>query len=274
MSRFAVLVAAAVAASALAASAQEEPQLRPDQEEVLELMTRGMDPGMKMSLREQLLATVLPLTEEQTALMLPAMRESAGPAEEEVPDEDAPPALSEADFEYNKAQYEPALRLSWQAQHDFDVHVRERIEAACPARDEYKVVAGAAYYELLPLSPTWPTASDDADIDVAVIGGSYAPQDGRYNFDFSEIRTTYDQAAVDQAIDAACAAWEAEGQVFKAHVQGLVDAEKWDEAHNYEMGAYGKIDAIVTPLQEVLQREAPSADYAVFNALMNGTKVE
>lgn len=272
MSRSIVLAAAAAAALALGAQAQTA--LRPDQEEVLALMMQGLEPGMRLSMREQLAALVATYTEEQTALMLPSMRESAGVPEGETFTLEEEPSLSPEDFEYNRAQYEPALRLSWQAQHDFDVHVRERIAAACPTRDEYMVVAGAAYYELPPMQPSWPTASDSPDIDVAVIGGSYAPQDGRYDFDFSGIRTSYDQAAVDRAIDAACAAWEAEGRAFKAEVQALVDAEKWDEAHAYEQGAFGRVDAIVTPVQEILQREAPAANYAVFNALMNGTKVE
>jgi hypothetical protein len=264
------LLLAAVAVVAFSGAAPAQTQLRPDQEEVLELMMRGMEPGMKRTLREQMLATVLPLTEEQTALMLPALREGAAGIEED----DSAPVLSDADFEYNRAQYEPAIRTSWQAQHEFDVHVNERIASSCPNFRDYNVVEGAALYDLMELQPNWPRASVGADTDVAVIGGSYAPQDGRYDFDFSEIRTPYDRAAVERAIDDACAAWTREGEIFKADVQALVDAEKWDEAYEYEMGSDGKIDPITRALEEVLQREAPTANYAVFNALMNGTRVE
>lgn len=270
------LLVAAVAAVAFAAAvqapvqAQAEPQLRPDQAEVLELMTRGMDPGMKRTLREQMLATVLPLTEEQTALMLPGLREGAA----DIVEDDSAPVLSDEDFEYNRAQYEPAIRTSWQAQHDFDVHVNERIASSCPNFRNYNVVEGAALYDLMELQPNWPRASDNVETDVAVVGGSYAPQDGRYDFDFSEIRTTYDRTAVEQAIDKACADWTVEGETFKADVQALVDAEKWDEAYEYEMGSDGKIDPITRALEEVLQREAPSSNYAVFNALLNGTPAE
>jgi hypothetical protein len=264
------LLLAAVAAVAFAAAAHAQTQLRPDQEEVLELMMRGMEPSMKRALREQMIATVAPLTEEQTALMLPGLREGAA----DIVEDDSAPVLSDEDFEYNRAQYEPAIRMSWQAQHEFDVHVNERIASSCPNFRDYNVVQGAALYDLMELQPNWPRASDNVETDVAVMGGSYAPQDGRYDFDFSEIRTTYDEAAVDRAIDKACADWIREGAIFKADVQALVDAEKWDEAYEYEMGSDGKVDPITRALEEVLQREAPSANYAVFNALLNGMPAE
>lgn len=264
------LLLAAVAALGLTGAALAQTPLRPDQEEVLELMMRGMEPGMKRTMREQLAATVAPLTEQQTATMLPALREGAA----DIVEDDSAPVLSDEDFEYNRAQYEPAIRTSWQAQHDFDVHVNERIASSCPNFRNYNVVEGAALYDLMELQPNWPRASDNVENDVVVVGGSYAPQDGRYDFDFSEIRTSYDRAAVDRAIDDACSAWTREGEIFKSEVQALVDAEKWDEAYEYEMGSDGKVDPIVRSLEEVLQREAPSANYAVFNALMNGTPAE
>ena len=142
--------------------------------------------------------------------------------------------------------------------------------AKCPDRHAYAVVDGPARYELRPLSPTWPRASGDVETDVTVIAGSYAPQDGRYDFDFSQVRTSFDKGAVSAAIAKACADWAREGAAFQTKARALVDAGKDEAAFELERASYGKADAIETPLNAVLGEQAPSANYALFNALMNG----
>ena len=242
-------------------------ELRPDQKAAVEKLLAGMEPSMREPFRAQIEQSVAMLNKEQVAALVASMGENA-PAEPE--EEKQAAAASPEDLAYNRAQFEPAIRRNWEAQKAFDTFVDGEMAAKCPDRHVYAVVDGPARYELRPLSPTWPRASGDVETDVTVIAGSYAPQDGRYDFDFSEVRTSFDKGAVSAAIAKACADWAREGAAFQAKARALVDAGKDEAAFELERAAYGKADAIETPLNAVLGEQAPSANYALINALMNG----
>ncbi|MCK5748585.1 MAG: hypothetical protein KAH44_20390, partial [Oricola sp.] len=121
------------------------------------------------------------------------------------------------------------------------------------------------------LAPHWPRASVSADTDVTVLAGSYAPQDGRYNFDFSDVRTTYNAAAVDKAIAKACADWTKVASEFHTKASAQYKADDLNGAYRTEQEYGPKVTPIEIALDAVLNAEAPAANNALFTALMNGT---
>ncbi len=255
---------------ALAAAPAAAADLRPDQKAAVEKLLAGMEPSMREPFRAQIEQSVAMLNKEQVAALVASMGESA-PAESE---EEPAAAASPEDLAYNRAQFEPAVRANWKAQKEFDTFVDGEMAAKCPDRHAYAVVDGPARYELRALSPNWPRASQNVETDVMVIAGSYAPQDGRYDFDFSEVRTAFDKGAVTAAVAKACAGWTREAAAFQAKVRGMVDAGNDQGAFDYERASYAKVDAIEAPLNAVLGEQAPSANYALFNALMNGRRAK
>ena len=58
---------------------------------------------------------------------------------------------------------------------------------------------------------------------------AYAPQDGRYKFDFSKVRMTFDEKAVDAAIKTACDKVHAAGATSSRRSIPLIAAKDWDE---------------------------------------------
>lgn len=263
--------AAFVAVLAPAAAAD----LRPDQKVLVEKMLAGMEPSMREPMRAQIEQSVAMLNKEQTAAVMASMTDDgASDAAAEPQEEEPAVTASPEDLAYNRAQFEPAIRKNWQAQKAFDDFVDAEMAAKCPDRHKYAVVDGPARYELRALSPNWPRASQNVDIDVAVFAGSYAPQDGRYKFDFSKVRTSFDKAAVSSAISEACAAWTREAAAFQPKVRALVDAGDSQGAFAFDRAAAAKVRPIEEPLETLLNEQAPSADYALVNALMNGERVK
>jgi len=54
-----------------------------------------------------------------------------------------------------------------------------RFLCAAGAPEAATVPTRRSEQEVMPPSPTWPTASNSADLDIQVFGSSYAPQNGR-----------------------------------------------------------------------------------------------
>lgn len=131
-------------------------------------------------------------------------------------------AATPEDLEYNRKQYEPVVRQHWAAKKSFDEFVNAELTAKCPDKDQYAVFRSAERYELMPLNPQWHRAATSADLEVQVVGAAYAPQDGRYDFDFSKVKMTFDKQAVTAAVTKACAAWVKEAATFKEQASALM----------------------------------------------------
>lgn len=268
------IMTAAAAVALMIAGPSFAADLRPDQKEAVEKMLAQMEPSTREPFRAQIEQSVAMLTREQVAALVASMESGGGEGEAESYEEEAPTVLSPEDYAYNRKQFEPAIRKSWAAQKAFDDHVAAALAAKCPGRDRYAVYGSAVRYEVRQLAPNWPRASVSADTDVTVLAGSYAPQDGRYDFDFSEVRTTYDAAAVDTAIAKACADWTNVAAEFHAKASVQFKANDLDGAYKTEQQYGPKVAPIETELEAVLNREAPAANYAIFTALQNGTRVK
>ena len=244
--------------------------LEPFQQEALEKILASMEPALRPMMRAQLEPALAVLDREQVALML----ESMAPAESDDEAGDEPYAdatASTEDLAYNRAQFEPMIRSTWQAQKRFDEHVDAGLTKHCAAEQEFAVFGLAWRYEVYPLNPVWPKASNDVDLEVEIIGASYAPQDGRYDFDFSEIRLDFDAAAVDRAVAAACAEYLAIGEAFLTRARAAM-ADSGDavppDGLRLQSDANGRVDEVRARLEAVLQAEAPGG--GLHMALLNG----
>ncbi|WP_428407752.1 hypothetical protein [Hyphococcus sp.] len=265
-------VAAAAILIALPSSAAE---LRPDQKEAVEKMLAQLEPSMREPMRAQIEQSVAMLNKEQVAMLVASMEDADNGAQEMTDEsvEEEAPAASPEDLAYNKKQYEPVIRANWQAQKSFDAFVDGELAAKCPSRDQYAVFGSGYRYELRQLAPNWPRASDNVDADVAILSGSYAPQDGRYQFDFSKVRTSYDKAKVSAAVASACAQWTKEAAAFHAKAKPLQAAEDFNGLHALEQSSHAKVEPIEAALNEVLEAQAPAGDYALYTALQNGQRI-
>ncbi len=270
------IMTAVAAAAMLTALPSAAADLRPDQKQAVEKMLSQLEPSMREPMRAQIEQSIAMLNKEQVAMLVASMEESDSGAQEmtdEIIEEDAP-AASPEDLAYNKKQYEPAIRANWQAQKSFDAFVDGELAAKCPSRDQYAVYGSGYRYELRALSPNWPRASDNVDADVAILSGSYAPQDGRYQFDFSKVKTSYDKASVSAAVAKACGAWSKEAAAFQTKAKPLQAAEDFDGLFALEQSAQGKVEPIESALDEVLKVQAPAGDYALYTALQNGRRLD
>jgi hypothetical protein len=198
------LAATALLAAAPALTAAE---LEPYQQAALDDILATLDAETREFARPQLEQMLAMMGEAEVEMMRTAMLEQApdNPAEEAEAVDFSEPASPE-DLAFNREQYEPALREAWRASNAFDSFVDATLAAKCPSGDEFAVFGSGWRYEVAPMQPTWTRASDSADTEVQVIGSSYAPQDGRYRFDFSGTRNDFDRTAVEGAIGDACKA--------------------------------------------------------------------
>lgn len=252
----------------------QQPALRPDQARVLEIVLRDVEPGMRPYVREQMTQTLAPLNESQIQLMIDGLAANVSTAPEEIAvADDAPAEISPEDLAYNRAQYEPVIRKAHAVQSEFDALINQRLGEYCPDRDSVARWGSGWRYELPVLKHDRQTASDSADIDVAVLGGSYAPQDGRYKFDFSKVRMTFDAAKVDAAVKLACDAYKTEGRTFLTKLDPLIAKQDWNAAFRLEQDAQNRVEPIRAKLDDALNKLSPAADYALFTALQQAERV-
>jgi hypothetical protein len=185
---------------------------------------------------------------------------------------DADTPVSPDDLAWNEAQYEPAIRKAHAAQTAFDAFVETTLAAHCPAEPFARW--GAAWrYEFPRLKTASATASDSADIDVAVLGAAYAPQDGRYRFDFSAVRYTFDKHAVEAAILQGCAEYKAQGRTFLRRIDMAVARKDWDAARALEQRAGAWLRPVRARLEAVLATQSPASDFALIQALQAATPI-
>lgn len=263
---------AALAFSSCAAAAN----LRPDQEAAIEQLLAAVEPESRELARPMIEQTISSLTPEQVAMVVAGAARNAAAAQAQKA---APPppkrVATAADLEYNRAQYEPALRKHWEAKRAFDQFVEAEIEAKCPNRDTYAVYREVERYELMPLSPNWQRAAWTAEAEVDVMGKTYAPDDGRYDFDFSKVRMTFDKTKVSNAIANACAEWTEAAKAFKAKAQQLMLSGQSNAALALERTTNAKVSAIDEKLTAILEAEGPAGKFneAMYDALRNPKRV-
>lgn len=275
-----VLVAALGLAGGAAAA-----DLKPYQKDALDKIMEEIDPSARDMVRPQMEKTLSTLSEDQVRMMLQAMQgrdadnESADTASADQDDtddasDDEDATASPEDLAYNRAQYEPVIRQLWQAQKDFDDFVDAAMATDCPANGTYAVFGSGWRNEVSPLGPEWNRASPDIERDLQIIGGSYAPQDGRYKFDFSKVRMSFDKAKVAAAIKSDCDAYRTIGEAFMAKAKPLAAEEKLDAIQTLVNEAGQKREPIAEDLQAALRAQSPSQDGALYTALLNGQKIK
>lgn len=261
----------------LAFSAAIAADLRDDQSAAVDKILAAMDPAMRDMVRPQLELSIMHLSPQQVEMFVkgasganPANNAPAPVAEE--PERTASPD----DLAYNRAQYEPALRQHWDAKKAFDTFVDAELKAKCPDPSKYAVYREAERYDVMELRPTWQRAPDNREAEASIVGSSYAPKDGRYKFDFSQVRMTFDKAIVTNAISKACADWTKEAVAFKAKAGSLMTSGQSQAALDYQGAVANRVSAIAQTLQTVLDVEGPAGNHntAMMQALMNPTPLK
>ena len=261
---------------ALSSFALAQTSLKPFQQDALNKILATMEPQVRQMMRPQLEQTLSVLNESQVEMMLASMaadQSDTGASEEEYVDEETPVA-SEEDLEFNRKQYEPVIRNSWQAQKQFDDFVDAELANTCPPAGTFAVFGSGWRNEIYPPNLTWTRASNGADLNVQIIGASYAPQDGRYRFDFSDVRYSFDQASVRQAISAFCKSYKATGEAFMREAKNGMEDDFLPGGYELEQKYNGMMSQYVQQLESVLQAQAPEANNAIFMALLNGERIE
>jgi hypothetical protein len=117
-------------------------------------------------------------------------------------------------------------------------------------------------------------ASWNVETNVTVAGEAYAPKNGRYKFDFSEVKMSFDKAQVDAAIKASCDKVHVAGKAFLAKVDPLLAKKDWDGAFMAEGSAQGALQPIRDELKAKFDKLSPGDFSAIQIAMMNGTKVK
>lgn len=264
---FTIRLMSCLTAGILACTAVFAAELRPDQELLVAHMVAGLEPSTRESLRADTEKQVAAMSPEEVAATMTALGidpQAPPPAQREP----AAPMTSAGDSHYHRNQYEPVYRESWRSQRAFDDFVTAELAARCPDRHQYAVVMGPARYEVPQLAHT-PLASWNPDNDLKVFA-SIAPQDGRYEFDFSKIKTTWDTAKVAAAISEACIAWTAIAAEFYRQTQPFEQAGNGQKVYELEKSAAARFYPLADKLASALEAEAPSNNEEFFMALVSG----
>jgi hypothetical protein len=250
-------------------------KLRPDQERAIEMMLKDVEPAMRPAARAQLATTFANFSEPQIAMMVAKMNENkAAEAKTPKPVVEVETVATAADLAYNKAQFEPVIRKHHAVQKQFDAFVNAKFPAYCPGRDQYARFGSAWRYEQGQFMMDSALATWNVETDVSVAAEAYAPKDGRYQFDFSKVRMTYDERAVDAAIKTACDKVHAAGKEFLAKVEPLIAKQDWDGAFKAEGSAQAKLDPIRAELQAGFDKLSPGDFTQIQLAMMNGKKIK
>lgn len=240
--------------------------LRPDQQAAVEKMLAELEPSKREAARAQIEQSVASLSPAVIVMLVNNLDAKQAAAPEPM----SPPKKRNATAEelaYNRAQYEPALRRNWQLQKDFDQFVDSQLAAHCPDRDKYAVYDIGERYELRELKPDWFRGTDSADINVSVYERARAPKDGRYDFNFSKARVSFNKQTVANAIATACADWSREAAAFHEKASAHMKAGQSAAAAKAERAGNGRIEALAKTLQAVIEAESPSPDLALDDAL-------
>ncbi len=250
-------------------------KLRPDQERAIELALKDVEPSMRPMARAQLATTFANFSEAQIAMMVAKMNENrTAQAKAPKPVVEVETVATAADLAFNKAQFEPVIRKHHAVQKKFDTLVNSKFPAYCPGRDQYARFGAAWRYEQGQFMMDSALATWNVETNVAVAAEAYAPKDGRYQFDFSKVRMTYDEKAIEAAIKTACDKVHAAGREFLAKVDPLIARKDWDGAFNAERTAQGMLEPIRAELQAKFDKLSPGDFTAIQLAMMNGKKIK
>jgi hypothetical protein len=98
------------------------------------------------------------------------------------------------DIAFMKAQYEPIMRKHHAAQVEFDNLVNAKVAAYCPASGVYaRLRLRLALRAVGQFMMDSALGANNIEANVTIAGEAYMPQDGRYKFDFSRVRTWFRQ---------------------------------------------------------------------------------
>ena len=270
----AAVLAAAVFLAPTAGEAQT-PKLRPDQERAIEAALKEVEPAMRPVAREQLAKSFVHFSEAQIAMMMAKMEENRkAEAAKPVPVKEEPKReATPEDLAYNKAQYEPVIRKHHAVQKEFDEFANARLQAYCPGRDAYARFGAAWRYEQGEFMMDSSLATWNVESNVTVASEALAPKDGRYKFDFSKVRMSFDKMAVDAAIKASCDKVHAAGKAFLAKVDPLIAKQDWNGAFKAEGWARNQLEPIRTELKAKFDMLSPGDFSAIQMAMMSPTQV-
>ena len=253
----------------------QTPKLRPDQERAIEAMLQDIEPAMRPMARQQLAASFANFSEAQIAMMMAKMKENkAAAAKAPKPVAEVETPSTPEDIAFMKAQYEPVIRKHHAAQKEFDAFANEKLNAYCPGRDQYARFGAGWRYEQGQFMMESALASWNVETNVTVAGEAYAPKNGRYKFDFSKVRMSFDKAAVDAAIKASCDKVHVAGKAFLAKVDPMIAKKDWDGAFMAENGAQGALEPIRTELKAKFDKLSPGDFSAIQLAMMNAVKMK
>lgn len=250
-------------------------KLRPDQERAIEAMLKDIEPAMRPMARAQLAQSFAHFSEPQIAMMMAKMAENkAAEAKAPKPVVEATRESTPEDIAFMRAQFEPVMRKHHAAQVEFDKLVNAKVTAYCPASGVYARYGAGWRYEVGQFMMESALGANNIEARVTVAGDAYMPKDGRYKFDFSKVRTTFDKATVEAAIKSACGKVHATGKAFLAKVDPLIAKQDWGGAFKAEGSANYSLEPIRAELQAAYDRIGPG-DIGVFQlAMMNGVKVK
>ena len=273
----AALCVAAVFLTPTSGIAQTGAKLRADQERAIELALKDVEPAMRPMARQQLAATFGQFSEAQIAMMITQMKTNAT-AEANKPTlvaaVEAEAVATPQDIAYNRAQFEPVIRKHHAAQTKFDLFANAKLAAYCPGRDQYARFGSGWRYEQGQYVTPSALATWNVETDVEVAAEAYAPHDGRYTFDFSKVRMTFDEKAVDAAIKTACNKVHGAGRDFLAKVDPVIAARDWDNAFKLEHWTQGRLEPIRTEMAAAFEKLSPGDFTEIQLAMMNGRKVK
>jgi hypothetical protein len=271
----AVCVAMALLAPPSTQAQTNAPKLRPDQERAIELMLQEVEPAVRPMARQQLALSFANFNEAQVAMMVAKYKDNkAAEANRPVPVAEVETVATPADLAYNKAQYEPVIRKHHKVQKEFDAFANEKMASYCPGRDQYARFGPGWRFEQGQFVMESALATWNVETNVAVTDEAYAPKDGRYQFDFSKVRMSFDKAAVETAIKATCDKVHAAGKAFLAKIDPLIALEDWNGAFKAEGWAQNQLEPIRAELKAKFDKLSPGDFTEIQLALMNGRKIK
>jgi len=251
------------------------PKLRADQERAIELALKDVEPAMRPMARQQLAASFATFNEAQIAMMIAKMNENrAAEAATPAPEPEVETVTTPEDRAFMMAQMEPVIRKHHAVQKEFDAFANEKLQAYCPASSKYARWGSAWRYEQAEFVSPSSLATWNVDSNVQAASMAYMPQDGRYEFDFSKVRMSFDRAKVDAEIKRICDGVHAEGRKFLAEVDPLIAREDWDGAHKAEQKANFALEKLRGEWKKMMDTISPGDFSEIQLALMNGKKVK
>ena len=258
----------------------QTPKLRPDQQKFVEMSIASVEPANRAMAYEQMAKVIAPYNEAMVAQMTVAAKKNLDGQKKQVAAEKAAKAaqlpereLTPEDKAFMRAQYEPLMRKHYAAQVEFDKLVNTKVAEYCPKSGVYARYGSGWRYEVGQFMMDSALGANNIDDRVNIAGEAYMPKDGRYQFDFSKVRTTFDKGAVEGAIKTACGKVHATGKAFFAKVDPLIAKKDWDGAFKVEGTSNAALEPIRSELQAAYDKFGPR-DISEFQlGMMNGKRI-